>query len=87
LYSTFRKVKACLHYCAAEVTDSAEISQRAKEANSVRQRILEELRQQMLIVPQSATDCLKQTEGVPTSADHPLYIFIKQIFTERLKKS
>lgn len=70
-----------------EVTDSAEISERAKEANGVRQRILEELRQQMLIVPQSATDCLKQTEDVPTSTNHPLYIFIKQIFTERLKKS
>jgi len=68
-------------------TEVAEISQQAKLANSIRQQILYELRQQMLLIPQSATDSLKQTEATPTNTDHPLYVFIKHIFTERLKKS
>jgi len=73
--------------CAAEVTDSDEISRQAKRANTVRQRILDELRQQVLIVPESTIDCLKQNDTSPTSTTHPLYVFIKQIFTERLSEA
>jgi len=72
--------------CTAEVTDTVEISQRAKQANSVRQRILEELRQNKLIIPRASIDCLRMDEMLPTSTDHPLYIFIKQVFTDRLSK-
>jgi len=71
---------------AAEASGSAEISQQAKHANSVRQGILDELRQQSLAVPQSALDCLRHDETAPTDSDHPLCTFITEVFTERVSK-
>jgi len=73
--------------CTAEVTDNAEIGRRAKQANSIRQSILDELRQEKLVTPLSSVDCLNLNETTATSSDHPLFVFIKQVFTERLSNT
>jgi len=83
IFCTFEPVSVA---CTAEVTDSAEISRQAKQANAVRQRILDDLRQQTLVIPRLTVDSLTQYDIKPTCSSHPLHVFLKQVFTERLSE-